>query len=166
MCGILGFTHCYRRLPTGVLTRGLSALSHRGPDQKGRFTSAHVSLGAARLRVIDLEGGDQPLHSVDGDITIVFDGESYNHCEIRDELEATGATFKTRCDALGSGNYQITLANIFLNWKFRDTIATSRFVRCEIRDGVACHVVTGFNQRAKTFLKLTPLFGAEARSEY
>jgi asparagine synthase (glutamine-hydrolysing) len=98
MCGILGFTQCYRGLPTGVLTRGLSALSHRGPDQKGRFTSAHVSLGATRLRVIDLEGGDQPLHSVDGDITIVFNGEIYNHCEIRDELEAIGATFKTRCD--------------------------------------------------------------------
>jgi asparagine synthase (glutamine-hydrolysing) len=98
MCGILGYTHVGKRLPRGVMDAALASLTHRGPDQDGRFTSELVSLGATRLRIVDLASGDQPLISPDGDVIVVFNGEIFNHHELRLELEAGGATFETRCD--------------------------------------------------------------------
>jgi asparagine synthase (glutamine-hydrolysing) len=109
MCGIVGYTHVSRGLPSGVLTAGLSALVHRGPDQQGSFASEHVSLGATRLRIVDLDGGDQPMHSLDRDTVISFNGEIYNHRELRAELEALGISFKTRCDT------EVVL-NAFIVW--------------------------------------------------
>ena len=58
-----------------------------------------MSLGAVRLKVIDLGSGDQPLRSEDGDTVAVFNGEIYNHVELRGELEALGHRFLTRCDS-------------------------------------------------------------------
>ncbi|HEX4757404.1 MAG TPA: asparagine synthase (glutamine-hydrolyzing) [Terracidiphilus sp.] len=109
MCGILGYTHNSRKLPEGVLRAGISALIHRGPDQQGSFTSSNVSLGATRLRIVDLEGGDQPMRSADGDAVIAFNGEIFNHHELRAELEALGATFRSHCDT------EVVL-NAFLEW--------------------------------------------------
>jgi asparagine synthase (glutamine-hydrolysing) len=71
---------------------------HRGPDEQGFWESAQVSLGAARLKIIDLAGGDQPIVSEDGDAVIVFNGEIYNHAELRRELEGLGHRFRSRCD--------------------------------------------------------------------
>jgi asparagine synthase (glutamine-hydrolysing) len=68
-----------------------------------------VSLGAVRLKIIDLEGGDQPLVSEDGDAVAIFNGEIYNHGELRRELEALGHTFRTHCDTE-------TLLHAFLEW--------------------------------------------------
>jgi asparagine synthase (glutamine-hydrolysing) len=76
----------------------LDGLNHRGPDHHGRFESDLVSLGATRLRIVDLESGDQPLISPDGDVIVIFNGEIFNHHELRLELEAYGASFETRCD--------------------------------------------------------------------
>lgn len=73
-------------------------LIHRGPDQLGLFRSHSVSLGATRLKVIDLESGDQPFTTADGDATIVFNGEIYNHRELRDELQRRGHRFRSNCD--------------------------------------------------------------------
>jgi len=98
MCGILGYTHVGKRLPRGVLEAALNSLTHRGPDHQGRFESQLISLGATRLRIVDLDGGDQPLISPDGDVIVVFNGEIFNHHELRLELEASGARFETRCD--------------------------------------------------------------------
>ena len=98
MCGIAGYTHARRSVPSGVLTEAIDALRHRGPDQRGQYQSAQVSLGATRLRILDLEGGDQPLHSRDGDATIVFNGEIFNYRELRAELEGLGRVFRSRCD--------------------------------------------------------------------
>jgi asparagine synthase (glutamine-hydrolysing) len=98
MCGILGYTHVRGRLPRGVMDTALDGLNHRGPDHHGRFESDLVSLGATRLRIVDLESGDQPLISPDGDVIVVFNGEIFNHGELRLELEACGACFETRCD--------------------------------------------------------------------
>jgi len=80
------------------MDRALDGLNHRGPDHHGRFESELVSLGATRLRIVDLESGDQPLISPDGDVIVVFNGEIFNHRELRRELEACGAFFETRCD--------------------------------------------------------------------
>jgi len=98
MCGILGYSHVSRRLPRGVLEGALDSLVHRGPDHQGHFTSDLISLGATRLRILDLEGGDQPLLSPDGNVIVVFNGEIFNHHEVRRELESLGARFETRCD--------------------------------------------------------------------
>jgi asparagine synthase (glutamine-hydrolysing) len=109
MCGILGYTHQNRELASGVLKAGIAALVHRGPDQQGSFTSSHISLGATRLRIIDFEGGDQPMRSANGDAIIAFNGEIFNHREVRAELESLGATFRSHCDT------EVVL-NAFLAW--------------------------------------------------
>ena len=56
-----------------------ATIVHRGPDQQGVFDSPRVSLGATRLKIIDLSGGDQPISTENGDVVIVFNGEIYNH---------------------------------------------------------------------------------------
>src|SRR6266478_6258968 len=98
MCGILGYSHISRELPSGVLTSGLNCLVHRGPDHQGRFVSGQISLGATRLRILDLEAGDQPLLSPDKNVVVVFNGEIFNYREIRAELEGEGYRFRTHCD--------------------------------------------------------------------
>ena len=109
MCGIAGFTHVERRLPAGVLTSALESIAHRGPDHQGQFVSGHVSLCATRLRIIDLDAGDQPLKSPDGDVVIVFNGEIFNHQELRRELQQVGYRFQTHCDT------EVAL-NAYLHW--------------------------------------------------
>ncbi|HEX2329286.1 MAG TPA: asparagine synthase (glutamine-hydrolyzing) [Candidatus Angelobacter sp.] len=98
MCGILGYSHVTNRLPDRVLSNALAALAHRGPDQQGHFASDSVSLGATRLRILDMAGGDQPLISPDGNVVMVFNGEIFNHHEVREELRAKGYRFESRCD--------------------------------------------------------------------
>ena len=109
MCGILGYSHIAKGLPAGVLTSALEALVHRGPDHQGTFCSERISLGATRLRILDLDGGDQPLFSSDRDVVVVFNGEIFNYPELRAELEAEGFGFETRCDT------EVVL-NAFLRW--------------------------------------------------
>ena len=112
MCGIAGFTHSNgRRQPERIweITR---SLIHRGPDRQDVWESANVSLGAVRLKIIDLEHGDQPMVSDDGDTVLVFNGEIYNHAELRRELEGLGHRFDSRCDT------EVVL-RAFLEWDVR-----------------------------------------------
>ena len=74
------------------------SLAHRGPDGEGFLSTPEVSLGHRRLAIIDLPGGRQPMTSADGRCTIIFNGEIYNFRELRRELEAAGAQFRTRSD--------------------------------------------------------------------
>jgi len=74
------------------------SLVHRGPDQRGTYESTDISLGAVRLKIIDLQAGDQPMLSDDGDTVLVFNGEIYNHAELREELEGLGHRFASRSD--------------------------------------------------------------------
>jgi asparagine synthase (glutamine-hydrolysing) len=73
-------------------------LIHRGPDQQGCWESNSVSLGATRLKIIDLAQGDQPMVAADGDAVIAFNGEIYNHADLRRELESLGRRFRSRSD--------------------------------------------------------------------
>jgi asparagine synthase (glutamine-hydrolysing) len=99
VCGITGFTHFDRRpSSSAALRRATGILHHRGPDQQGFFESASVSLGAVRLKIIDLEGGDQPMRTEDEDCVLIFNGEIYNHLELRHELEQLGHRFHSHCD--------------------------------------------------------------------
>ena len=109
MCGIAGFTHGHRAAAPGRIQNAVTTLFHRGPNQQGVFESEAVSLGAARLKIIDIEGGDQPIISEDGDTIIVFNGEIYNHLELRRELEQRGYRFRSHCDTE-------TVLNAFLEW--------------------------------------------------
>jgi asparagine synthase (glutamine-hydrolysing) len=109
MCGIAGFTKKARGGDRGVARRISEALSHRGPDQRGVFEGRGATLCAVRLKVIDLAGGDQPILSEDGDTAIAFNGEIYNHQEIRAELERLGRRFKSNCDTE-------TVLQAFLQW--------------------------------------------------
>jgi asparagine synthase (glutamine-hydrolysing) len=99
MCGIAGIA---RREPSGVseqvLRRMAAVLRHRGPDGYGLFTSPGVGLAHTRLSIVDLSGGAQPLTNEDGSIVVVYNGEIYNHVELRRELEARRHRFRTRCD--------------------------------------------------------------------
>jgi asparagine synthase (glutamine-hydrolysing) len=98
LCGIAGFTHRKRAAPAGRMREVITTLAHRGPDHQGVFESNTVSLGAARLKIIDLSTGDQPMTSADGGTTIAFNGEIYNHLDLRRELEALGHRFRSRTD--------------------------------------------------------------------
>ena len=76
----------------------LSAIQHRGPDGFGVFRSPWIGMGNARLSIIDLSGGDQPIGNEDGSLWIVFNGEIFNYLELRPDLERRGHRFSTNCD--------------------------------------------------------------------
>jgi asparagine synthase (glutamine-hydrolysing) len=74
------------------------SLLHRGPDDSGFLIDGDLGLGMRRLRVVDPEGGHQPMTNEDGAVQVVFNGEIYNHLELRRELESAGHRFRTRSD--------------------------------------------------------------------
>ncbi len=76
----------------------ITRLHHRGPDGYGYYHDEHAGLAHARLSIIDLEGGDQPIHNEDGSIQVVFNGEIFNYIELRQQLEPLGHRFYTRSD--------------------------------------------------------------------
>lgn len=100
MCGISGIISRDKITPADAerVAAMSRALTHRGPDDAGSFSAAHVSLAARRLSIIDLAGGAQPLHNADRSLTLVANGEIYNHVELRRRLEARGHRFSTRSD--------------------------------------------------------------------
>ena len=109
MCGIVGFTHKHWAPDSDRIRSATATLSHRGPDQQGVLQSSVCSIGATRLKVIDLDSGDQPILSEDGDVAVVFNGEIYNHLELRRELEESGYRFYSHCDTE-------TVLRAFLEW--------------------------------------------------
>jgi asparagine synthase (glutamine-hydrolysing) len=115
-----------------VLTSGLNCLVHRGPDHQGRFVSGQISIGATRLRILDLEAGDQPFLSPDKDVVVIFNGEIFNHREIRAELESERFHFRTHCDT------EVVL-HAFQRWgstcfsRFRGMFAIAVWVQSEHR---------------------------------
>jgi asparagine synthase (glutamine-hydrolysing) len=98
VCGIVGFTHKDRPSSGERIREATATLLHRGPDQQGVFETPNVSLGAVRLKIIDLISGEQPIRSDDGDTVLVFNGEIYNYAEVREELKARGHRFSSRSD--------------------------------------------------------------------
>jgi asparagine synthase (glutamine-hydrolysing) len=97
MCGIAGRTED----PDGSAVRAMCAkLRHRGPDDEGVYSdrAAGVSIGIRRLAVMDVEGGHQPLSNEDGSVWVSFNGEIYNHRQLREDLRARGHVFETSAD--------------------------------------------------------------------
>ena len=100
MCGICGIFNLNldplaHPDPIGPMT---ARLVHRGPDSEGRFVRPYLALGVRRLKIIDLETGDQPLANETGSVTMVYNGEIYNFRELRHELLERGHRFRTHCD--------------------------------------------------------------------
>jgi asparagine synthase (glutamine-hydrolysing) len=100
MCGIVGRVNADRqsRVEIAQLRAATELLAHRGPDGEGVFLEGNVGLGHRRLAVVDLVSGAQPLSNEDGSIWVTFNGEIYNHLNLRSELEAAGHRFATRAD--------------------------------------------------------------------
>jgi asparagine synthase (glutamine-hydrolysing) len=94
MCGIAGFVGRGDAADLAAMTR---ALAHRGPDGEGLHADAEarVFLGHRRLAIVDLSGGAQPMWNETGDVAVTFNGEIYNHAELRRELAARGHRFRT-----------------------------------------------------------------------
>jgi asparagine synthase (glutamine-hydrolysing) len=101
MCGIAGAVSLRDGLPPVDLDRlsaMVGALRHRGPDEFGMYRDQRAALGHARLSIIDLSAGQQPLANEDRTIWIVFNGEIFNYIEMREELRAHGHRFNTQSD--------------------------------------------------------------------
>src|SRR5580704_2658811 len=153
MCGIAGFTHTGQPAPSERIRAITEALKHRGPDQQGVWESADVSLGAVRLKIIDLEHGTQPMLSPDGGTVIAYNGEVYNHDELRRELEQLGHKFASRCDT------EVVL-HAFLEWNL------GAFAR--LRGMYAVALWTQATQRlvlARDRMGIKPLYFARRGSE-
>ncbi|OQX88731.1 asparagine synthase (glutamine-hydrolyzing) [candidate division KSB1 bacterium 4484_87] len=100
MCGICGVVHTNfdQRVEENQIRRMTDAIVHRGPDDEGIYVKPEVGLGMRRLSIIDLVTGKQPISNESGDVWIVFNGEIYNHHELRKELIARGHRFATKTD--------------------------------------------------------------------
>jgi asparagine synthase (glutamine-hydrolysing) len=94
MCGLVGFVG---RGDRGDLDAMMGALRHRGPDGEGSFvhTDSRVHLGHLRLAILDIVGGVQPMWNEDGTVGVIYNGEIYNHAQLRRDLEARGHVFRS-----------------------------------------------------------------------
>lgn len=100
MCGIAGIVDLRggRSPEVADLGRMMGAMTHRGPDEFGRYRDRHVGLAHARLSIVDLASGQQPMTNEDETLWIVFNGEIFNYIELRAELALAGHRFRTRSD--------------------------------------------------------------------
>ncbi|HXT39204.1 MAG TPA: asparagine synthase (glutamine-hydrolyzing) [Candidatus Angelobacter sp.] len=100
MCGIAGIfiRSAAQEAEEADLRQMLALLRHRGPDEFGVLLDREAGIGNARLSIIDLSGGSQPITNEDGSLWIVFNGEIFNYIELRAELETRGHRFRTSSD--------------------------------------------------------------------
>ena len=99
MCGIAGFvTRTPSTVPERVLRDMTDVIRHRGPDAEGFYRDTYAALGHRRLSIIDLSSGQQPMFNETGELSIIFNGEIFNHAAIRPELEEHGHAYRSRCD--------------------------------------------------------------------
>ena len=100
MCGIAGIFNLRedREIPKETVDQMLSVIKHRGPDEFGVYRDSRAALGHARLSIIDLSGGHQPMCNEDSTVWITFNGEIFNYVELRQELLKKGHGFRTQSD--------------------------------------------------------------------
>ena len=100
MCGFFGIANHDKNILSleNNTRKGISSLSHRGPDDSGFFKCPNAFLAHTRLSIIDLEHGHQPMFSSDGKKIIVFNGEVFNYKELKDRLKGLGRSFRTESD--------------------------------------------------------------------
>ncbi|MFH1460568.1 MAG: asparagine synthase (glutamine-hydrolyzing) [Candidatus Omnitrophota bacterium] len=100
MCGIFGiyYSDKSKNIDQNLVVDATNLMHHRGPDDSGFYVKNNIGLGHRRLSIIDLSHGHQPMFNEDNSITVVYNGEIYNHVEIKTQLIAKGHVFKTKCD--------------------------------------------------------------------
>src|SRR2546425_8062552 len=100
MCGICGILYCgeERRVQRDTLAQMNAQIVHRGPDDDGFFVEGNVGLAMRRLSIIDIRTGQQPISNEDESLWIVYNGEIYNHRDLRSKLEARGHRYRTKSD--------------------------------------------------------------------
>ena len=151
MCGICGLLARDGAGP--VDAEALEAMNarmvHRGPDSAGAFVDGPVGLAARRLAIIDLEHGDQPLANEDGTVTVVQNGEIYNHEALHAELEAAGHRFLTRSDTE-------VLAHAYEQWGVGFVERLRGMFALALWDARECRLVL-----ARDRFGIKPLFWAE-----
>lgn len=100
MCGICGIFHSVpgRDVERSLLQAMNQQIVHRGPDDDGFYIEGNVGLAMRRLSIIDLSTGHQPISNEDGTITVVYNGEIYNHNQLRRDMEAQGHRYSTHSD--------------------------------------------------------------------
>ena len=100
MCGLAGIV-AVDQLEEDAPSRAMrmrDIITHRGPDEAGLHCDSQAALAHRRLSIVDLSTGQQPLSNEDGSVWVVFNGEIYNHADIRKDLEAHGHRYRTRSD--------------------------------------------------------------------
>lgn len=97
MCGIAGIVKPGPK-PEQLLARMIAAMRHRGPDETGIYVDDRVAMGHARLSIIGLKDGTQPISNEDGTLWIVFNGEIFNYPELKTDLESKGHVIRTGTD--------------------------------------------------------------------
>ncbi len=100
MCGICGifFSNHDGRVRRDALATMNRQIAHRGPDDEGLLVQDRVGLAMRRLSIIDVQTGHQPMSNEDGNVSIVFNGEIYNHQKLRSDLESRGHRYRTKSD--------------------------------------------------------------------
>lgn len=98
MCGMAGIHTPGIAVDRGRLAAMVGAMAHRGPDGEALWTDGDIGLGARRLAIVDVAGGHQPLRNENGSVLTVFNGEIYNHRELRELLRSRGHRFATETD--------------------------------------------------------------------
>src|SRR5437868_12122879 len=98
MCGIAGKVSVDEAVERDLIESMCDVVRHRGPDSRGVFVDGGVGLGVQRLRVIDLETGDQPIFNEDRSVVVVLNGEIYNYLELVEGLRGRGHSFSSRSD--------------------------------------------------------------------
>ncbi len=99
MCGICGMVYRQgEKVDRALIRRMCRVIRHRGPDDEGIYAEQQAGLGMRRLAIIDLISGAQPIYNENKSCVIVFNGEIYNHDQLRRELEAKGHRFRSRTD--------------------------------------------------------------------
>ena len=99
VCGIAGHVRAQGGADEATLDAMCRRMEHRGPDSQGIHTDGEAGIAIRRLRIIDLETGDQPVFSEDGRVAVVLNGEIYNYRELRKRLIAQGHVFRTQGDS-------------------------------------------------------------------
>ena len=99
MCGIAGFVNTDGKpADARLIHRMTDIIAHRGPDADGFYVQGPIAIGHRRLSIIDLTTGGQPMSNEDASLWITYNGEIFNHADVRRELEAAGHRYKSHCD--------------------------------------------------------------------